>query len=150
MIIGAMIFSTFLTTSDIPIKLGSFISSLEMNRWIILTAILIVYVILGFFMDIFGIILITMPIFFPLLVTQLGFDPLVLGVLSVVAIGIGSITPPQGILVFAVYGIVRNVPMFIIFRGCMPFVGAMIIFLVIIAAVPEISVLLPNLMMPYR
>jgi len=150
MIIGAMIFSTFLTTSDIPVKLGAYIGALEINRWFILGAVLIVYVLLGFFMDMFGILLITMPILFPVLVTRLGFDPLVLGVLSVIAIGIGSITPPEGILVFAVYGIVRNVPMFTIFRGCMPFVWAMVACMVVIAAFPQISTLLPNLMMPYR
>ena len=150
MIIGAMIFSTFLTSSEIPIWMGEFIGTFEVNRWVILSAILILYVILGFFMDIFGVLLITLPIFFPIVITRLGFDPVAFGVLSVLTICIGSVTPPVGVLVFAVYGIVREVPMYTIFRGCMPFVGAMIVCLIIVAAFPQISVVLPNLMMPYR
>ena len=150
MIIGAMIFRTFLTSSDIPIRMGEYIVSMELNRWIILGAVMLLYVILGFFLDIFGILLITLPVLFPLMTSQLGFDPIVFGVLSVICICIGCVTPPVGVLVFAVSGIVRDVPMYTIFRGCVPYVGAMIVSLILLAVFPQISVVLPNLMMPYR
>ena len=150
LIIGAMIFSTFLTASEIPITLGAYIENLEVNRYVILGAILMFYVITGFFMDIFALLLVSLPIVFPIVVLSLGFDPVFFGVLAVLTIAMGSISPPVGILVFAVHGIVREVPLFTIFRGCLPFLGAMFICLIILVAFPQISLVLPNLMLPYR
>ena len=104
----------------------------------------------GFFMDIFALLIVSLPIVFPIVVNQLGFDPVYFGVLSVLTIVMGSISPPVGVVVFAVHGIVREVPLFTIFKGCLPFLAAMFVCLIILTAFPEISLVLPNLMMPYR
>ena len=149
LIIGAKLFATFLTLTEVPITLTTLIEGLDVNRYIILAAILVVYVICGFFMDIFAVLMVSLPIVFPIVVLQLGFDPLYFGVLSVTTIMIGSISPPFGIVVFAIHGMTK-VPLFTIFRGCIPFLAVMVVGLIILAALPQISTLLPDLMMPYR
>ncbi len=150
LIMGAMIFSTFLTTTEVTITLARLIEGWNVNPYVILSVILIFYVITGFFMDIFALLIVSLPIVFPIVVISLGFDPVFFGVLSVLTIVMGSISPPVGVVVFAVHGIVREVPLFRIFRGCMPFLAAMFICLIILVAFPQISLVLPNLMLPYR
>jgi len=150
LIIGAAIFGSFLTTSEITFKLSEFVGSLQVNSYVILAAVLLIYTITGFFLDIYAVILITLPVFFPIVVLSLGFDPLLFGVLSTLTVMIGSITPPVGVVVFAIAGRVKEVSMYTIFRGCTPYVVTMIVALIILIAFPQISLVLPNLMMPYR
>ncbi|MBA7715327.1 C4-dicarboxylate TRAP transporter large permease protein DctM [subsurface metagenome] len=150
LIIGAMVFSTFLTTTEVTITVGNLIEGWDVNRYVTLGVILIFYVITGFFMDIFALLLVSLPIVFPIVVGSLGFDPVLFGVLSVITIAMGSISPPVGVVVFAVYGIVQDVPLFKIFRGCMPFLVAMLVCLILLVAFPQISLVLPDLMLPYR
>jgi tripartite ATP-independent transporter DctM subunit len=149
LIIGAKLFATFLTLTEVPITLTTFIEGLDVNRYVILAAVLVVYIICGFFMDIFAVLMVSLPIVFPIVVLQLGFDPLYFGVLSVVTIMIGSISPPFGVVVFAIHGMTR-VPLLTIFRGCIPFIVVMVIGLVILTAFPQVSTVLADMMMPYR
>lgn len=149
LIIGAKLFASFLTLTEVPITLTTLIEGLEVNRYIILAAILMVYVICGFFMDIFAVLMVSLPIVYPIVCLQLGFDPLYFGVLSVTTIMIGSISPPFGIVVFAIHGMTK-VPLLTIFRGCIPFLAVMVLGLIILSAFPQVSTLLPDLMMPYR
>jgi len=150
LIIGAKLFSSFLTTTEVPITLANAIEGLPVNRYVILAAVLVFYVICGFFMDIFALLMVSLPIVFPIIVISLGFDPLYFGVLSVLTIMMGSISPPFGVVVFAMHGMVREVPLFTIFRGCLPFLAVMGVCLIILVAFPQISVALPDLMIPYR
>jgi len=78
----------------------------------------------------------------------LGFDPIHFAVLVVLTIIMGSITPPIGIVVFALHGMVKEVPLFTIFRGCIPFLVAMVAGLIILIVFPEISLVLPGYMHP--
>lgn len=149
MIIGAMYFGTFIAASKIPSFLAEFVTTLAVNRYVVMGAILFVYFIAGCVMDMFPVLAVTLPIFFPI-VLELGFDPLQFGVLCVLMIMIGGITPPFGMQVFALGGLYKEVPIFAIFRGCLPFVYTMIISAVIILFVPAFSTLLPNYMIPYR
>jgi len=149
LIIGAKLFATFLTLTEVPITLTTFIEGLNVNRYAILAAILVIYIICGFFMDIFAILMVSLPIVYPIVVLQLGFDPLLFGVLSVVTIMIGSISPPFGVVVFALHGMTK-VPLLTIFRGCIPFIVVMVIGLIILVIFPQISTFLADMMMPYR
>ncbi|OGO22992.1 MAG: hypothetical protein A2144_12380 [Chloroflexi bacterium RBG_16_50_9] len=150
LIFGAMVFSSFTTTTEIAFRLADLIATLAVNRYAILAAILVLYILAGLFMDIFAVLIISLPIVYPIVV-NLGFDPIQFGVLSVLCIMIGCITPPFGILVFAIYGMAKKeVPMYTIFRGCLPFLGTMIVSLVILVAFPQISLFLPNIALPYR
>ena len=105
----------------------------------------IIYFILGCLMDIWSVMIITLPIFFDLLM-ELGFSPLQLGVITVLCIMIGCITPPVGVVVFTLAGMHREVPMYTIFRGVWPFVGTMCIFLLMLIFIPQLSTWLPGLM----
>ena len=148
-IIGAMYFASFMAVSRIPYLLADFVTALSVNRYVVMGIILLVYFICGCIMDIFAILVVTLPILFPVVVA-LGFDPLQFGVLCTLVIMIGGITPPFGMQVFAIGGLYKDVPTFRIFRGCLPFIYTMVISLVIIMFIPEISLLIPNYMLPYR
>ncbi len=149
MLIGAMIFGSFLTTSGIPSALTVFVNDLELNRYIILGVILLIYIVAGLILDIYAILVITLPIFFPI-VAALGFDALHFGILCVLTIMLGSISPPFGIVVYAVSGMNRDVPIIKIFRGIVPFFITTIVGLIIVLFIPEIATLLPDYMIPTR
>jgi C4-dicarboxylate transporter DctM subunit len=147
LIIGAIIFSSMLALSTLPFALVDFIQSFAVNRFVVLSAILLLFIILGFFLDIMSILLILLPVVFPV-IKALGFDPIWFGVLTVVTVLMGQISPPVGIVVYSVSGVVKDVPVMAIFRGAFPFFIVMGICLVILVVFPQISLLLPHLMTP--
>ena len=99
-------------------------------------------------MELISVILISMPIIYPLLVA-IGVDPIWFAVLVVITIMIGQITPPVGVVVYAVGGLVRDVPLYTIFRGVWPFLYALLVSLAILLAFPQVALWLPNLMKPF-
>jgi C4-dicarboxylate transporter DctM subunit len=149
MIIGAMFFGSFTTTTQIPNALSQTVAELAINRYIVMGIILFIYLLAGFVLDIYAILVITLPIFFPI-VKSLGFDALHFGVMAVLTVMLGSISPPFGIVVFAIGGMNKSVPIYAIFRGVIPFFITMLIGLLIILFVPEIVTMLPDYMFPYR
>lgn len=134
-----------LALSTLPFIITDAIGGMAINRYIILTFILIIFVVLGFFLDIMSILLIMLPVVSPI-VSGLGFDLVWFGVLVIVTVMMGQISPPVGIVVFAVNGVVKDVPLMEIFKGATPFFFVMAICLVILIAFPEISLVLPNMM----
>ncbi len=149
-IFGATIFSNFIAVSELNILLSSIVNGLHMSPYVTISIVLLFYIILGFFLDVMAILLVTLPITFPLVVNCAGFDPLLFGILCTLTIMIGCITPPVGLLVFAVHGMVPEVPVSTIFRGVWPYVVSMVVCLIILVAFPQITLFLPNLAMPYR
>ena len=147
LIIGAIIFSSMLALSTLPFELIDIIQSFSVNSYVVLVAILVLYIILGFFLDIMSILLILLPVTFPV-TRALGFDPVLIGVLTIITVLMGQISPPVGIVVYSVHGTVKDVPVMTIFRGAFPYFIVMAISLVIFTAFPEISLLLPDLMRP--
>lgn len=145
LIIGAMIFSRFLVIAEVPSSLANFIGGLNIPPLLILIAVLIAYILLGCIMDLMSILIVAVPILHPMLV-GLGYNPLLLAVLTVLTVLIGNVTPPVGIVVFALSGMVKDVPIFTIFRGVVPFIFTMIICLILLIAFPQISIWLPNMM----
>ena len=127
--------------------MADFIAGLALTPLAVTVVLVIVFIILGFFLDINSIILITVPIIYPILLTM-DINPVWFGVLVVLTAMMGNITPPVGIVVFAVGGLVRDVPLYTIFRGVWPFVLALLIAAVILIAFPQISLWLPNMMRP--
>jgi tripartite ATP-independent transporter DctM subunit len=147
LIIGANIFNVFIAVSKIPFGLAAFISGLAVPPIGIVLLLVLIYIILGFFMELLSVILITMPIFYPLLLA-IGIDPIWFGVLVVLTVMIGQITPPVGVVVYAIGGLVKEVPLSTIFRGVWPFLFAQLAALVLLLVFPQISLWLPNLMRP--
>ena len=144
-IIGAMIFGYFLAVTKIPMTIADFAAGLPVHPYITLSLILFVYLFLGCVMDALAMILLTVPIFFPVIVA-LGFDPIWFGVIMVIVAEMGLITPPVGVNVFIIAGVAKDVPLITIFRGILPFLGAMIICIILLMLFPQIALFLPNLM----
>jgi C4-dicarboxylate transporter, DctM subunit len=151
LIFGSMIFSHWLTTTEVATSFTSLIQQANLNRYLVMAIVLIFFLILGCIMDIFALLIITLPIFFPMLM-GLGFDPLQFGVLCVMAVMIGCVTPPVGVVAFALAGMLKKegIQLYTIFRGCVPFIGIMVLMLIIVIALPQIATLLPNLMITGR
>jgi TRAP-type C4-dicarboxylate transport system permease large subunit len=101
--------------------------------------------VLGMFLDGLSMLVVTIPIVFPIMV-QNGFDPIWFGVVAVILVEMGMITPPVGMNVFVVKGIAPDVPMTTIFRGVLPFLLAMFACLLLIVVFPQIALFLPNSM----
>jgi tripartite ATP-independent transporter DctM subunit len=143
--VGAMMFNRFLAITTLPVQFASLVAGLPVNSYVILAAILFVYVLLGCVMEITSALVLTLPIFFPV-VMMLGFDPIWFGVLMVLMQELGLITPPVGLNIFVIAGINKETPMSEIFKGVTPYVIVMIIFVIILIAFPQISLFLPGLM----
>ena len=142
---GVFIMGYFLAVSRVPLVVSDFVAGLQVSRYLILVLILFIYVILGMLMNIGPMILLTLPIFFPT-VAALGFDPIWFGVIMVIMMEMGQITPPIGINVFAIAGVARDVPMWTIFKGIFPFVGCQALMIAILILFPQIATWLPSLM----
>jgi C4-dicarboxylate transporter, DctM subunit len=146
-ITGAAVFGHFLAISNIPFILADWVGSLPIPPMAIMGVIVFIYFIGGFFMDSMALIIVTIPIFFPI-VTKFNFDPIWFGVIVVLVGEMGVITPPVGVNVFVIKGIAPQVPLHVIYRGILPFLGAIILLTAVMLMFPEIATYFPNLMFP--
>lgn len=144
-LIGAMIFGYFLAVTRLPFELASAVSELNVGRYYILAAILVVYLILGCMMVPMAMLILTLPIVFPLIVDQ-GFNPIWFGIITVRIFEIAQITPPVGINVFVIKGVADDVSMGTIYKGIFPFFIADLLHLALLIAFPQIVLFLPGLM----
>jgi len=144
-VIGAYIFGYFLAVTRIPTVLADYMAELEVSRYIILAGVVLIYSILGMFLDGWAIMVLTIPIIHPLMV-NLGFDPIWFGVMVVIMMEMALITPPVGVNVFVIKGVAKDVPMYTIFRGIWPFWIAMLVSLIILSVFPQIALFLPKTM----
>jgi len=145
MLIGAILFSSFLTITQAPQGVVGLLSGLDLPPIGILTLLLVMYFILGWFLDALAMIIITVPIVYPVIIA-LGYDPIWFGVVMVIAVEMALLTPPYGINVYVINAVAPRISIPQIFRGVMPFIGMDLIRLVIIVAFPAISLFLPSLM----
>lgn len=144
-VIGASVLNPFLALTGVPGALGEALTSLGLGPYGVLMMIVIAYLVLGMFMDGLAMLVVTIPIFFPI-VSALGFDPIWFGVVAVIVIEMGMITPPVGLNVFVVKSVAQDVPMATIFRGVLPFWFAMMACLLLIVIFPQIALLIPQAM----
>lgn len=144
-LIGAHVFNPFLALTQIPTDLAELLTSTNLSPHGILMILLATFIVLGTFLEGFAILVLTLPIVHPLII-QLGFDPIWFGVVMVIVLEMGLISPPVGVNVFVVKGIAEDVPMSQIFIGILPFWLAMGVCLAIIVAFPQIALVLPNTM----
>ena len=144
-VIGAHVFGPFLALTHIPETLANQLSALGLGTYGTLALILLGYIILGMFFDGLAMLVVTLPVVFPI-ITGLGFDPIWFGVIAVIVIEMGLITPPVGINVFVVKGVASDVPMSTIFRGVLPFWFAMAVCLILLIAFPQLALYLPSQM----
>ncbi|MBM3530506.1 MAG: TRAP transporter large permease [Alphaproteobacteria bacterium] len=144
-LIGATLFSQFIAVTQIPANLTEFLVGLNLPKIVVLTIILATYIVLGMFMEGFAMMVLTLPVVFPI-VTALGYDPIWFGVIMVIVLEMGLISPPVGVNVFVVKGVAGDVPMNEIFAGILPFWAAMIVTIAVLVVLPEIALMLPNSM----
>ena len=144
-LIGAHIFGYFLTISQIPDQLSILASEAGLNRYIVLAIMILFYIVLGCFMEGLAIMVLTIPIVFPLIM-DMGFDPIWFGVIITLVMEMSLITPPVGINVFIISGIAKDVPMYTIFRGVLPFWVAMLVCIIILIIFPQFALFLPATM----
>lgn len=144
--IGAGIFSYFLSLAQIPQLLSAFVAGSNVSPTVIVILFLVIYFPLGMFLDAFSMLVITLPIMFPT-IKALGFDPIWFGILAVKMCEIGLITPPVGLNVYVIAGIDRETPLTRIFRGAWWFVIMEVITIVILFSFPWIVTWLPDSMM---
>ncbi|MCP1366308.1 TRAP transporter large permease, partial [Halomonas sp. BBD48] len=145
-LIAAHMLNPFLALSHIPQALGDYLTSLDIGPYGVLLLILACYLVLGCFLEGFAMLVLTMPIFFPV-ITALGFDPIWFGVLVVLTLEMGLISPPVGVNVFIVKSAAPQVPLKDIFIGVMPFWLVMIVAILLMIVFPDIVLVLPNAMM---
>ena len=144
-LIGAFVFTPFVALSGIPGALLDLLTQISPNPFFILTIILVFFVLLGTFMEGFAILVLALPLVQPVL-EQLGFNMVWFGVLMVIVLEMGLISPPVGVNVFVVKSIAENVRMNDIFKGIFPFWIAMGVALIILVLFPDIAMFLPNTM----
>ena len=144
-LIGANIFGYFLAVSQIPEWVIGRVTSLGMNRYLVLGVVCLVYMVLGCLMEGLAIMVITLPVIYPMMM-NLGFDPIWFGVVITLFMEMSLITPPVGMNVFVISGMARDVPMAVIFRGIFPFFLAMVVCLVLLILAPQIALFLPGTM----
>ena len=144
-LIAAHMVNPFLALSHVPAYVGNALVALDLPVLGTLALMLLMYLVLGCFLEGFAMLVLTLPIFFPV-VLQLGIDPIWFGVLVVLTLEMGLISPPVGLNVFIVKSVAPKVPLSDIFRGVAPFWVAMLVTLIILIFVPQLSLFLPNTM----
>lgn len=142
---GALIFSNFVNRAGLPAGLVGIVNSFDLSPIGVIFMILLIYLVLGCVFESLSMILLTVPIFAPL-VASLGFDLIWFGILVVVVTEISLITPPIGLNVFVLKGVLKDVSVKTIFRGVTPFWVADIGRLFVLTMVPGIALVLPSMM----
>ena len=141
---GAVVFGHFIAVAKIPLMLAAWVVGLPLPPVAIMGVIVLIYLLGGCFMDALALITLTIPIFYPA-VLALGFDPIWFGVIIVLVTEMGVITPPVGVNVYVIKGIAEGVPLETIFKGILPFLGALAVAIGILMAFPQIATYLPSL-----
>ncbi|RED37707.1 tripartite ATP-independent transporter DctM subunit [Rhodopseudomonas thermotolerans] len=141
-LIGAICFGYFLTITQTPQHITEFLTGLGIGPYGVLALILLMYLVLGCVMDAMAMVILTVPIVFPL-ITALGFDPIWFGIVIVMTVELGLISPPVGMNVFVIKSVIKDVSMSTVFKGVAPFVITDLIRLMILIAFPIIAVWLP-------
>jgi tripartite ATP-independent transporter DctM subunit len=144
-IAGVLIFVHFLGFTGTPAAVANWIAHLDVPPMVVLIGILVLYLILGMFIDGIGMVLLTVPILLPT-IKALGIDPIVFGILVVRMVEIGLMTPPVGLNVYVLKGVAKDVSMGDIFRGCGWFVAVDIVNIAILLAFPQIILIVPQSM----
>ncbi|MCA0870668.1 TRAP transporter large permease [Seohaeicola saemankumensis] len=144
-IIGATLFSNFVVQTRLPDTLLSLARGAELSPWLVMGLIIVIYIVLGCFLEGLGMVLITVPVFLPV-ITGYGFDPIWFGVLVAVLVELGLITPPVGMNLFIIRAQVPEIPMTTIYGGIAPFLIAPIVLIALLFAWPNLALWLPGVL----
>lgn len=143
-LIGAYVFGNFLTVTQLPTTLATFVEGLTVSKYLILVVIILIYAVMGCFMDSLAMVMLTVPIFYPIMIA-LGFNGIWYGVVMVMVMQLGLITPPVGMSAYIIQGVAKDVSLSTIFRGLVPMVLAMLVAIAIVIVFPDTALFLANL-----
>jgi len=143
---GAFVFATFVEVSGAPKLLGGLVRNLSIDPTVVMLAIIVIYILLGVILEEISMMFLTLPLFFPL-VTQLGYDPVWFGIILVIVIELGMITPPIGINLFVIKAMVPETTQGQMLEAILPFTYALVVLLVLLLAFPELVLYLPRLIL---
>ncbi len=145
-IMSALVFSKFLALSGLAGLIGDFLTNADVNRWVIVALVTVLYLFLGMLMDAPPLLAISLPITHPVML-DLGFDPVWFGIYVVLLCEIGAITPPVGINCFVVQGASDGlVELEDVFKGLLPYIAAGLVMLVMLCVFPDLALYLPSTM----
>lgn len=144
LIAGATVFGHFMAASTIPLVLSDWVGGFSFPPIVVMGIICLIFFLGGCFIDAMALIMLTVPILYPI-VLRLGYDLIWFGVIIVVISQIAVITPPVGVNVYVTKGIAQGVSIETIFKGTFPFLGAMVVALILLLVFPQLSLYLPNL-----
>jgi tripartite ATP-independent transporter DctM subunit len=144
-LIGAILFGYFLTITQVPQKIATYLLGLELGAYPTLLIILLFLLLLGCILDAMAMIILMIPILFPVAMA-LGFDPIWFGIIVVMTVELGLITPPIGMNVFVINSLARHVSLQKIYAGVLPFVATDIVRLALLLLFPALVLFLPNTM----
>ena len=144
-IVGAQILSNALSYAGVSRGISEWVVGMELSWWFLLLALVILYLILGCFVDGVSMIYITLPVLYPVVV-QTGFDPIWFGVVLTILIELGQITPPVGLNLFTIHGISGGAPFSEVVKGSFPFVFVMLATILLLALFPQLALWLPSTM----
>ncbi|MCA0962930.1 TRAP transporter large permease [Salipiger bermudensis] len=144
-LMAAHLINPFIALSHLPAEVSRMLVAFDLGAYGTLILILAIYLVLGCFLEGLAMLVLTLPIFMPVILS-LGIDPIWFGVLVVLTLEMGLISPPVGINVFIVKSVARDVPLSEIFWGVIPFWFAMLVTLALLVALPQLSLWLPGMM----
>jgi TRAP-type C4-dicarboxylate transport system permease large subunit len=142
-VIGAMLFATFISVTGIADALAQLVSSIDAGPTVAIIAMALVLLVLGSFLDGLALMLLTTPIFLPI-VQELGMSPIWFGIFLVRTMEIGFVHPPLGLNVYVIQGIAKDIPLPTIFRGIVPFLLVDFVHLALLIAFPVLALWLPG------
>jgi len=143
-LLGAMLLGYFFTLTHVTQNLIEWVGALNQSRWVIIAVLLLMYIVLGAFMDQIAILVLTVPVVIPI-IKSLGFDPIWFGVIKIVTAEVGMITPPIGLNCFIVARY-ANRPIAEVFRGTLPHFIAHLFVIAVLVAFPDLILWLPSKM----
>ena len=144
-ILGAWIFAYFVVQTRLPVALVELIEFFGLAPWAVILMILAFYIVLGCVLESVAIILVTVPVFLPV-ISALGYDTVWYGILMVVVVEVGLITPPVGLNIFVIRAQLPDVPLSTVFRGIVPFLAADAVLIALLLVFPQLALWLPGIL----
>jgi C4-dicarboxylate transporter DctM subunit len=143
-VFASMIFAYGTALSGAGEELVNYLQEINISRWLFLVVVMVLFGVLGCFMEGLGMIAIIIPVLFPALLA-LGIDPIWFGIFVVILIELGQLTPPLGVILFVVAGSSSDVTVEDVIAGTVPFFSMILLFLILMIVFPEIALFLPSL-----
>ena len=143
-LIGATVFGYYMTLSRIPQDVVAAVTAMDLNRWVVIIGIVVLYFVISMFMDEIPLLLLTLQLTFPL-ITSLGFDPVWFGVLSMMMVAMGLVFPPVGLIAFVVSA-TAGVDLVKVYKGTSVLMVSLIITTMLLMIFPQIALWLPATM----